>query len=1241
MIGRLSVVMLAWGVVAVLMMSVAGPTLGVNIDMVQVGNPGNDNDVHGRGYGRVPYEYDIGKYEVTAGQYTEFLNAVAAEDTYGLYNTSMWSDHRGCKIQRSGGPGNYTYSVAADWADRPVNFVSWGDSARFCNWLANGQPTGAQGLTNTEDGSYYLDGATSDGALMAVSRKACAVCVIPKESEWYKAAYYDGSNDVYYDYPTGTDATPSNALIDPDPGNNANLYDPNVGGEVGYTIGAPYYRTEVGEFDNSGSPYGTFDQGGNLWEWTEGIVSGSQRGLRGGSHGNCASVENLLASDGRSGSPVAETFGIGFRVAAAPEPGTVGLLMIGGAAQEVSPEDLEALLRSQVTEWRWRLGEVPGAEASAFDDSAWERVAVGHRWWPSESTCWYRTRIRIPERINGVPVAGSTVRLKVGIDNEAKAYVDGELRQQFTWDDGDFVLRKNAQPGDVVVVALHAINRPGFGSLYKADLVSSAGERMVDALRECLGAREFALAGLDDLDKEGAAHWMELAGRAAKMVDLRAYKTGDVAAFVKSVDKARSTLLADAGTVEASLAETARMLAKLKDRIRRAEAAGKPAAYRTLDARVTESWLRYARDDLAEEGILRKLRGLRAADYIRCLCRRALADPTDRLVPRYRTGRPTIRDGAFWQDHRPVFFTGVGHFSQVRKDVPILTDYGLNIIQIEMGPANGLPDPDTVDIDAIRKNVVAVLDNAARHHVAVNLLISPHYFPKWAVERNPALADCGHGFLHNCIDAPDARTVYEKWLRGLMPLIAKHAALHSICLSNEPQYRCRCAHALAGFHRWLRARHGDTKTMNARYGTTFARFEDVPIPEDTANYPLFFDACRFNQDRLRAFHEFERGIIHEHDPDLPVHAKVMSLAFEDPGRFRDGVNHEDFNRLGAIAGNDCVQTFAGRERHEYAQNWLVMAMNYTLQRCTGREAPIFNSEDHIITDGDVQYIPGSHIRTAFWTQALYGQGAATTWVWSRGQSGDAAENILTRANCVHAMGRVGLDLCRLASEMHALQRVKAEAAILYSHSSLLPSQHHTDECKAVFEGATFTDAVWDFVTERLVAAGGLNAYKLVVIPRAANAPDAVVAGFNAAIARGVTVMTVGECFTRDEYGRERAGGLKQAGRGRLVAYPNPMTPRAYREILDGLLTKAGVARPVQLTGVHKEPVWGVDLRAVRRGEGLLVNLANFTREPRRVVLRSRASLTDGTNLFTGEAVRLPLTLQPLDPVLLRFRARDR
>jgi len=263
----------------------------VNMEFVTVGNPQNEGEWSGESYGgfgpdricgAVDYVYEIAKFEVTAGQYTEFLNAVAADtDTYGLYNRSMWTSTYACKIERIVSDGSYEYRVEPEWADRPVNYVGWGDAARFCNWLANGQPTGAQGLATTEDGSYYLDGATSDVALMGVTRKPNATYVIPTEDEWYKAAYHknNGATGDYWDYATGTDTKPSNDLVEPDPGNNANFHD-----GTDYTIGDPYYMTDVGEFERSDSPYGTFDQCGNVWEWNEAILDPYplQRGCRGG-----------------------------------------------------------------------------------------------------------------------------------------------------------------------------------------------------------------------------------------------------------------------------------------------------------------------------------------------------------------------------------------------------------------------------------------------------------------------------------------------------------------------------------------------------------------------------------------------------------------------------------------------------------------------------------------------------------------------------------------------------------------------------------------------------------------------------------------------------------------------------------------------------------------------------------------------------------------------------------------------
>ena len=101
----------------------------VNIDTVPVGNLGNTNDTYGDGYGAVDYAYNIGKYEVTAGQYRDFLNAVDPNgtNTLGLYNGSMDSSY-GCQITWNSSSSTYDFSgapsgTASDWENRPVNYA--------------------------------------------------------------------------------------------------------------------------------------------------------------------------------------------------------------------------------------------------------------------------------------------------------------------------------------------------------------------------------------------------------------------------------------------------------------------------------------------------------------------------------------------------------------------------------------------------------------------------------------------------------------------------------------------------------------------------------------------------------------------------------------------------------------------------------------------------------------------------------------------------------------------------------------------------------------------------------------------------------------------------------------------------------------------------------------------------------------------------------------------------------------
>ena len=286
----------------------------LTMDYVSVGHAGNAAD--STGYGAVTYAYQIGKYEVTNDQYGEFLNAVdpGGANANDIYNTGMGSAASGGITYTAGSASGAKYTIKSNMGDKPVNFVSWYDAARFTNWLGNGQ-----GLGSTETGAYTLNGNTG-----MITKSVGATVYLPSEDEWYKAAYYDptasaGGGDNYWAYPTQSDIAPTAATTDPtgtggisNPGANVANYDSGAD----WPSGQDGNVTTVGSA-LAGNYFGTADQAGNVFEWNDAII-GSSRGLRGGSWANNA--DYLAASTRFNISPTFENFNEGFRVASVPVP---------------------------------------------------------------------------------------------------------------------------------------------------------------------------------------------------------------------------------------------------------------------------------------------------------------------------------------------------------------------------------------------------------------------------------------------------------------------------------------------------------------------------------------------------------------------------------------------------------------------------------------------------------------------------------------------------------------------------------------------------------------------------------------------------------------------------------------------------------------------------------------------------------------------------------------------------------
>jgi len=311
-----------------LVFGLGGMATAVTIETVTVGNSGNAADPNHGGHGAVAYEYEIGQYEVTAGQYTEFLNDVAATDDYALWDGNMAStgtgNSTGSGITRSGGIGTYSYAVTGGFENRPVTHASWYDAVRFANWMTGGA---------TETGSYTITGGGADSGTVAIPNAAQRATwaagsprywLVPSEDEWYKAAYYDPAGPTWYDYPNGSDTIPTATT---------------VATQLNATPGSANYdnkentTTIVGSYADwpTRSPYGTYDQAGNMNEWTELFVPSEYRSIRGGHWTGGAS--DVPASKQGYGNPTVNYKHVGFRVSAVgaegvpvPEPAGLGLI---------------------------------------------------------------------------------------------------------------------------------------------------------------------------------------------------------------------------------------------------------------------------------------------------------------------------------------------------------------------------------------------------------------------------------------------------------------------------------------------------------------------------------------------------------------------------------------------------------------------------------------------------------------------------------------------------------------------------------------------------------------------------------------------------------------------------------------------------------------------------------------------------------------------------------------------------
>lgn len=273
------------------------------MDFVTVGNPGNANDagagggIYASSYGGVDYIFRMGAYEVSQDMITKATNLGMTNVTAGAWT-----------------------------GDMPATSMTWYEAAAFVNWLNTS--TGHQAAYNLSyNGSWSMNLWSSEQAWQLggqnLFRNKDAYYFLPSDDEWYKAAYHqnDGVTANYWDFAAGSNSIPNGINYVGDPDFDAVFLQPQSNGR-------PNVVTDVG----TASPYGTYGQNGNVWEWNESGITGPNdagsepRVFRGGAW-DC-SPYYLTATYVDYDGPAATNPSVGLRVASVPEP-SASLLILG------------------------------------------------------------------------------------------------------------------------------------------------------------------------------------------------------------------------------------------------------------------------------------------------------------------------------------------------------------------------------------------------------------------------------------------------------------------------------------------------------------------------------------------------------------------------------------------------------------------------------------------------------------------------------------------------------------------------------------------------------------------------------------------------------------------------------------------------------------------------------------------------------------------------------------------------
>ncbi|MBR5152760.1 MAG: beta-galactosidase [Clostridia bacterium] len=567
------------------------------------------------------------------------------------------------------------------------------------------------------------------------------------------------------------------------------------------------------------------------------------------------------------------------------------------------------------------------------------------------------------------------------------------------------------------------------------------------------------------------------------------------------------------------------------------------------------------------------------------------------------------------------------------------------------GFESAYPDDQYYAMDERTVNqLVKTLEACNDFNMSAQFSLAPHYVPKFLIRDYPEieLPQQWGNFNHQDPKHPELLKLYEVFYKSLIPRIKDFEAFDGIVLANEPQYNSMLDSwaFIDDFRNAMKEKYQTIDALNQRWQTTYASFDEVEMPTSLEATPRFYDWRVFNDMILPEWVDHLGKAVKSVAPGVYSSTKIMDV-FKTGVNFRvmSSDNYEIMTDYTDINGCDAWSMIATDD-----VRWKNIFYDFMT---SVKEAPIYNTEDHIIVDArKLVYNDKETLYNVvdIWNGAVHGRGGSILWIWdrsSRTKNGTIYFNSLltARPDSVATLGKTTLDLNRLSHEVVALQNAKADMAILYTPNAVPYSEEMLDIIRKTSAALGENGQKTRFVVESQLEK--FDEYKTIVIPNTISLYKETLDKLKSFVDKGGKLLVIGkDALTKNEYGdfHDAATVAHIKAKAVCIGFEDAGTTistasgRAIKDEITKFVKADGLDKVTFVDKTTGEALADADWISAEYDGAYIINLCSYTWNTREVELYiNDEKVTETEDLINFGKYSESITLDGHVPMLLKVK----